>query len=40
MIIGFVAVVFGAMNVVGGFWVTHRMLGMFKPDWARKKKKG
>jgi NAD(P) transhydrogenase subunit alpha len=38
MIVGFVAVVFGAMNVVGGFWVTHRMLGMFKPDWARKKK--
>jgi H+-translocating NAD(P) transhydrogenase subunit alpha len=38
-IIGFIAVVFGAMNVVGGFWVTHRMLGMFKPDWARKKKK-
>jgi NAD(P) transhydrogenase subunit alpha len=39
-IIGFVAVVFAAMNVVGGFWVTHRMLGMFKPDWARKKRKG
>jgi NAD(P) transhydrogenase subunit alpha len=38
-IIGFVAVVFAAMNVVGGFWVTHRMLGMFKPDWARKKKR-
>ena len=38
MIIGFVAVVFAAMNVVGGFWVTHRMLGMFKPDWARKRK--
>jgi H+-translocating NAD(P) transhydrogenase subunit alpha len=38
MIIGFIAVVFGAINVVGGFWVTHRMLGMFKPDWARKKK--
>ncbi len=37
-IIGFVAVVFAAMNVVGGFWVTHRMLGMFKPDWARKKR--
>ena len=37
-IIGFIAVVFGALNVVGGFWVTHRMLGMFKPDWARKKK--
>ena len=40
LIVGFVAVVFGAMNVVGGFWVTHRMLGMFKPDWARKKRKG
>jgi NAD(P) transhydrogenase subunit alpha len=39
-IIGLVAVVFAAMNVVGGFWVTHRMLGMFKPDWARKKKRG
>ncbi len=39
-IIGFIAVVFAAMNVVGGFWVTHRMLGMFKPDWARKKRKG
>ena len=37
-IIGFIAVDFAAMNVVGGFWVTHRMLGMFKPDWARKKK--
>lgn len=40
MVIGLIAVVFGAMNVVGGFWVTHRMLGMFKPDWARKRKKG
>jgi H+-translocating NAD(P) transhydrogenase subunit alpha len=39
-IIGFVAVVFATINVVGGFWVTHRMLGMFKPDWARKKKRG
>jgi H+-translocating NAD(P) transhydrogenase subunit alpha len=37
-IIGFIAIVFAAMNVVGGFWVTHRMLGMFKPDWARKKR--
>ena len=37
-IIGFIAVVFATMNVVGGFWVTHRMLGMFKPDWARKRK--
>ena len=37
-VIGFIAVVFAAMNVVGGFWVTHRMLGMFRPGWARKKK--
>lgn len=37
-IIGFIAVVLASINVVGGFWVTHRMLGMFKPDWARKKK--
>jgi NAD(P) transhydrogenase subunit alpha len=29
-IILFVAVVFGAINVVGGFVVTDRMLGMFK----------
>lgn len=37
-IIGFIAVVFASMNVVGGFWVTHRMLGMFRPNYARKKK--
>jgi NAD(P) transhydrogenase subunit alpha len=30
-ILGFVAVVFGTMNVVGGFVVTDRMLEMFKP---------
>ena len=29
-IILFVAVVFGTLNVVGGFIVTDRMLGMFK----------
>jgi NAD(P) transhydrogenase subunit alpha len=29
-IFGFVAVVFAAINVVGGFLVTHRMLGMFR----------
>ncbi len=29
--VGFVAVFFGALNVVGGFWVTNRMLGMFRP---------
>ena len=32
--LGFVAVVLATINVVGGFLVTHRMLGMFK-----KKKK-
>jgi NAD(P) transhydrogenase subunit alpha len=32
--VGFVAVVFGTLNVVGGFAVTDRMLEMFK-----KKKK-
>jgi hypothetical protein len=31
IVVGFIAVVFGAMNVVGGFWVTNRMLGMFRP---------
>jgi NAD(P) transhydrogenase subunit alpha len=29
-ILGFVAVVFASINVVGGFLVTHRMLGMFR----------
>lgn len=29
-ILGFVAIVFATINVVGGFLVTHRMLGMFK----------
>jgi NAD(P) transhydrogenase subunit alpha len=28
--LGFVAVVFATINVVGGFLVTHRMLGMFQ----------
>lgn len=28
--LGFVAVVFAMINVVGGFLVTHRMLGMFR----------
>ncbi len=27
---GALAVVFATINVVGGFWVTHRMLSMFK----------
>ncbi len=29
-ILGFSAVVFATINVVGGFMVTHRMLGMFR----------
>jgi H+-translocating NAD(P) transhydrogenase subunit alpha len=29
-VLGFVAVVFGTINVVGGFLVTDRMLEMFK----------
>jgi len=29
-ILGFVAVAMAAANVVGGFLVTHRMLGMFR----------
>lgn len=29
-VLGFLAVVFAMINVVGGFLVTHRMLGMFK----------
>jgi NAD(P) transhydrogenase subunit alpha len=41
IIVGLIAVVFGAMNVVGGFWVTNRMLGMFRPPKPRvKKRKG
>jgi len=41
MAVGFVAVFFGALNVVGGFWVTNRMLGMFGPPLKRvKKRKG
>lgn len=28
-LLGFLAVVFATINVVGGFLVTHRMLGMF-----------
>lgn len=29
-VLGFVAVVFATINIVGGFMVTHRMLGMFR----------
>ncbi len=39
--VGFLAVFFGALNVVGGFWVTNRMLGMFRPPKAKvKRRKG
>ncbi len=31
LILGFIAVVLGTLNVVGGFVVTDRMLDMFKP---------
>jgi NAD(P) transhydrogenase subunit alpha len=31
-ILGFIAVVFATINVVGGFLVTHRMLRMFKKN--------
>ena len=30
-ILGFVAMILATLNVVGGFTVTDRMLGMFKP---------
>ena len=29
-ILGFIAIVFATVNVVGGFAVTHKMLGMFR----------
>ncbi|MCL4783704.1 MAG: NAD(P) transhydrogenase subunit alpha [Bryobacterales bacterium] len=28
--LGFLSIVFAMINVVGGFWVTHRMLAMFR----------
>jgi NAD(P) transhydrogenase subunit alpha len=32
MVLGFLAVVFASVNVVGGFMVTHRMLKKFKKE--------
>lgn len=29
-VLGFISVVFATINVVGGFFITHRMLKMFK----------
>ena len=37
---GFVAVIFATINVVGGFMVTDRMLQMFKKDKGSKVEKG
>jgi NAD(P) transhydrogenase subunit alpha len=37
--LGFVAVVFAAANVVGGYWVTDRMLQMFRRRTAPKSDK-
>ena len=39
VLVGAIAVIFGAINVVGGFWVTNRMLGMFGPPKKRVKKR-
>lgn len=36
VILGFVAVVFATVNVVGGYWVTNRMLAMFKGKTGKK----
>jgi len=36
-IIAFVALIFGTLNVIGGFLVTDRMLGMFKGKSAGRK---
>ncbi|OKH23310.1 pyridine nucleotide transhydrogenase [Hydrococcus rivularis NIES-593] len=34
-ILGFIAVILATINVVGGFWVTDRMLQMFKKKEAK-----
>jgi NAD(P) transhydrogenase subunit alpha len=36
---GMIAVIFGTINIVGGFLVTERMLEMFKPREKAEKKK-
>ncbi len=38
-ILGFLAVTFATINVVGGFVITDRMLGMFKRDEQRAEQK-
>ena len=37
-ILGFLAVIFATINVVGGYLVTHRMLLMFKKKDSKKEK--
>jgi NAD(P) transhydrogenase subunit alpha len=39
-VIGFLAVLLGAGNAVGGYVVTERMLEMFKPSTQKTQKKG
>jgi len=34
-VLGFIAIIFASVNVVGGFWVTNRMLAMFNRKTAR-----
>ena len=36
-ILGVIAVVFATVNIVGGFMVTDRMLGMFKRDREKRR---
>jgi len=36
MILGFLAIVFATINVIGGYMVTDRMLGMFKKKGDKK----
>lgn len=38
--LGTIAVIFATINVVGGFLVTDRMLGMFKKDKKKESKTG
>jgi NAD(P) transhydrogenase subunit alpha len=38
LVLGFIAVVLGTLNVVGGFVVTDRMLEMFKKKPSKNKK--
>ncbi len=38
-ILGLIAVVFGTVNIVGGFWVTNRMLDMFRAGSRPRRKR-